>query len=165
MSNPINAIRDLPAHINIRDFRVVIGASSLSPDRLGITIPFTGIANPGLTAELLSYEYSMDNGSHWSYMDTASVTWDLDFTPAGASFSLLWNADSDIGTLMFNTHIRIRLQAQSGSYETAFSTGILYFERTIVNSQLVTSPSFPADYKGIPGRDLLANAPRSQSTK
>ena len=160
-----SAFRDLPAHIRIRDFRIVIGASFLSPDRLGISIPFTGIANPGLTADLLSYEYSMDNGSNWNYMDTSSTTTGLAFTPAGASFSLVWNADSDIGTLMFNTHIRIRLKAESGSYETAFSTCILYFERTTVNSQLVTSPGFPADYKGIPGRDLMANAPRSQSTK
>lgn len=154
------ALRNLPAHIRIRDFRIVLGTASLSPDRLGISIPFTGIATPGLTADLLSYEYSMDNGSNWNYMDTSSTITGLAFTPAGASFSLMWNADSNIGTLMFNTHIRIRLQAESGSYETAFSTCILYFERTIVNSQLVTSPSFPADYKGIPGRDLLANAPK-----
>jgi len=156
-----NDYRDLPATINIRDFRMVMGTPALTTDRLGVTIPFTGIADPALTADLLAYEYSTDNGSNWSTMTTASTLTGLAFTPSGAAFSIVWDATTDVSTLLYNTQLRIRLKAESGSYETAYSSYILFFERTIVNTQLRTSPGFPADYRGIPGSDLMANAPKA----
>ena len=157
------AYTNLPGDISIRDFRMLIGTPVLSTDREKITIPFTGIANPVLTADLMTYEYSMDNGSNWITMTAGSgsdVT-GLAFTALGGAFNFIWEAKANAGVLMFNTYIRIRIKAESGSYETAYSTYIVYFERVTINTQLQTSPLFPVDYRGIPGSDLMAHAPKS----
>jgi hypothetical protein len=160
MNNMSTAYRNLPGNISIREFRMLIGTPVLSTDKTQISIPFTGIANPTLTADLSVFEYSMDNGSNWNTMTTSSTTTGLSFTSSGAAFTLVWEARSDAAALMFNTYIRIRLRAESGSYETAYATYIIFFEKITTNTQLQTSPLFPPDYRGIPGTDLMANAPR-----
>jgi hypothetical protein len=157
----MNGYTNLLGSIVIKDFRVIVGIPTITSDRLCVSIPYTGIANPALTADLSVYEYSTNNGTTWSTMTTSSTVTNLSFTTAGASFTLVWAADTDISTLLFNNYLRIRVKAESGLYESAYATAILYFEKTIINPQTATqNVPFPEDYRGIPGSDLLEKAPK-----
>jgi PKD repeat protein len=154
--------RNFPGNITIRDFRMTLGVPTQSEDRLSIVIPFTGYANPILTADLLSYEYSVDNMATWHTM-TAGAGSDvtgLNFTASGAPFNFIWNSKLDIGALMYNNYIRIRIKAVSGALETFYVNYQLFIERVVVNTQLQNTPLFPVDYRGIPASDLMKNAPK-----
>jgi hypothetical protein len=142
---------------------VLFGIPTLSADKLKVTIPFTGKANPILTADLSVYEYSLTNGATWIEMTAGSGSdlTSLDFTGSGASFTFVWEADSDIGPRLYNNYIRLRLKAESGLYETAVATYILYLEKVIINpTATAQAVPFPQDYRGIPGSSLLENAPK-----
>lgn len=157
------AYEDLAGDIAVYDYRITYGVPSLSTDKQSVIIPYNGIADPALTSALVVYKYSLDNGTSWSDMTPSSTTQltGLSFTASGTSLSFEWESKADIGVSMYNTTIRIKLQAQSGSLTTAEATYNLYFERTSTNlAQQADSAPFPDDYSGIPGNELLVNAPK-----
>jgi hypothetical protein len=159
----MNGTKDFKGDIKVYNFRITYGVPSLTSNKQGILIPYNGIAEPALTANITSYDYSMDNGSTWTAMTPSGGTslTGLSFTPSGASLNFTWLSKSQIGLSMYNNQIRIRLRATSGALLTAYAMYTLYFERTAVNlrAQQTGSP-FPSDYSGVPGSDLLENAPK-----
>lgn len=154
-------LKNLSGLVYIRDFRILFGVPALSTDKHQVTIPFTGLANPALTADLTTYEYTLDGGLTWNTMSSSSTIYHLAFTPSGASFTFTWNSYTQIGADMYNNTIRVRLGATSGAFVTATPMYILYFEKISTDTRLSRTPPFPADYRGIPGTDLMKNAPRA----
>lgn len=165
---PIDYATNLTARLNALDFAVAIGTTTLSSDFQTVTVAFEGSANPAITSgvDITGYEYSMDSGETWSTMtidsgssDTANLTFDTD----GESYSILWNAKTDLGSEIYNNSIRIRLTAQATFGTDVVSvTGTKYITFTRVSTNLIeTSDSpFPDSYQGTPGDKLLENAPR-----
>lgn len=168
---PIDYSTDLSGRINTLDFAMVIGSAALSADFQKVTIPYTGSANPARTSsvDIVSTEYSLDDGVTWADMtldsgssDTTNLTFDAD----GESYNIVWMAKADIGTQVYNNNIKIRFRAQDAfGADTVVATKMryLFFPRTVSNQVAATSSPFPNDYAGIPGMDLLKNAPRQQS--
>lgn len=168
---PIDFSTNLVGRVNVIDFSISIGISSLSADFQKVIIPFTGTANPAQTSSvnIVSYEYSIDNGSTWNSMtldsaesDTDNLTFDTD----GEEYSLTWQAKTDIGTQIYNNSIQIRLNAQAtfgSDTVTVVKMTLVSFPRSVSNQAKVGSSSpFPEDYSGILGEKLLTNAPRQQ---
>lgn len=153
--------RDLAGDVYIRDFRILFGVPALSTDKHKVEIPFTGLANPALTANLTTYEYTLDGGLTWNTMSSSSTISRLSFTEIGAPFTFIWDSYTDISSDMYNNTIRVRLGATSGSFVTATPMYILYFEKISTDTRLSRTPPFPNDYRGIPGTDLMKNAPRA----
>jgi len=155
--------KNLTGTISVKDFRIDLGVPGLSSDRTQAVIPYAGVADPMLTADLTVYEYSMDNGVTWETM-TPSVGTDitaLAFTPAGPAHQFDWEIKTDIGALQYNRYIRIRLKAHSGLSDTGYATATLFFEKITTDTSAVgRNAPFPPDYKGIPSSDLKANAPK-----
>lgn len=159
--------RDFSGLLFVRDFQARINNPGLSADKSQIVIPYIGIANPALIASvsLTAYEFSMDNGTTW---DTMSVTGDIiatTFTAVGNALSLVWDSKVQIGSLMYNNYIRIRIQAyNSANNLTAdYANYILFFEKIVTTPASRQSTQFPPDYKGIHGSDLMKNAPKAVS--
>ena len=160
-----NDIRNITAAIEAYDFRVTFNIPTLSADKQQVLISYNGFASPILTAALTTYEYSMDNGTTWSAMTASGDTTltGLAFTVAGASLMFKWQAKTDIGTNLYNRQIRIRLRATSGAIVSDYSMYTLFFERlsTNVAADAESNNPFPEDYSGVPGNELLNNAPKT----
>jgi hypothetical protein len=155
--------KNLTGTISVKDFRIDLGVPGLSSDRTQAVLPYAGVANPQLTADLTVYEYSMDNGVTWDTMtpSAGTVITTLAFTPAGPAHQFVWEIKTDVGALQYNQYIRVRLKAHSGASDTAFAAITLYFEKiTTDTSAAGRSVAFPPDYKGIPSSDLMAKAPK-----
>ena len=154
---------DIQGDITAYDFRAPIQVPTLSTDKQQVLIPYLGIASPILTANLTSYQYSMDNGVTWSTMTPSgdSVLTSLSFTVSGTSLLIKWEFKEDIGTTLYNNFVRIRIRATSGIILSNYGMYTLNFERTVTNvAQANENVPFPQDYAGIPGTDLLVNAPK-----
>jgi len=157
------SLKNLPADIQTYDFKVVFGVPSLSSDKQKVEIPYTGIADAALTADIVVYDYSTDNGSTWEQMTPSSGTTltGLSFTASGSSFQFDWEAKADLGLSLYNQTLRIRLQAESGGILSNLGLYQVYFERSVSDPSLdQENVPFPEDYKGVPGEQLLTNAPR-----
>lgn len=156
--------RNLAGDILVYDFRISFNTPYLSTNKQKIIIPYQGVGNPTLTASLVLYKYSLDNGATWYDMTPSTGTQlvGLAFSPTGTAHTFEWESKTDIGTSMYNTSIRIKLKAQSGSIMTDEAPYSLYFERTTTNlaAQAESAP-FPDDFSGVPGNELLRNAPKS----
>ena len=161
VTNTSDNILDLPGDISVHKFQIAIGTAPLSGNH--VTISYTGTANPVLTADLTSYEYSL-NGSTWETMtpQVGTVTTGLSFTTSGASFTFVWMIKTDMGDNIYNRGIQIRLQATSSDMTTTMMSKSLLFEKLVMNMGDAGSnrPKLPDDYSGISGGDLLANAPK-----
>lgn len=157
------AYKDIAGDIIVNNFKIVFGTFSFNETHTVLSIPYTGTANPAATADLSTYDYSL-NGTTWTAM-TPEVGTDvtgLSFTPTGASLSFNWEIKQDIGDNIYNREIFIRFQATSGTMTTTLKTYRLYFEKIVSNLTNVQSVSaLPDDYQGIPGSDLLKNAPKA----
>jgi len=157
-----NGTRDFTGTLDIHDFRMVVSGVTLNDDSSIATIAYKGIASPSATCSLATYQYSADNGTTWTTMTTSSATTGLSFVASpGYSGTLLWQVKTDLGTLRYNTTLRIRFRANDGSLTTNYAM----YSFTIVRIQTDLSatrnrPAFPNDYAGIAGGDLMKNAPK-----
>lgn len=152
---------DLFGDISVHKFQVAIGTAPLSGNH--VTISYTGTANPALTVDLTTYEYSL-NGSTWETMtpQVGTVTTGLLFTTSGASFTFVWMIKTDIGDNIYNRGIQVRLQATSSDMTTTMMSKSLLFEKIVMNMGDAgrNRPKLPDDYEGVAGSDLLVNAPK-----
>lgn len=156
-------ISNVAATIGISQFVLTYGIPALSGLNRELTIPYTGTANPALTAALTTYEYSLD-GVIWLPMTPSSstVVTGLSFTPTGAALSFIWMMKDDIGDNIYNKEIYSRLQATSGVMTTTIKSYTLYFPKIQMDASIINEkPPLPEDYRGIQGSDLLENAPKS----
>lgn len=156
--------KNLSGDISVTDFRIVFGTAAVSSDHQKVVINYTGYASPELSNGALSaYEYSLDNGTTWSSMTPSSGTdlTSLGFTEAGTAHTFEWEAKTDEGTSFYNTTVRIRLNAESGSEDTGLTSTSYYFERAQSNVQPAPDSPFPDSYAGQSGNELMRGlAPR-----
>lgn len=160
--------KNIQGSIKAYDFRIAFKTPVLSSNKQQVVLDYYGIANPVLTASITTYQYSTDNGTTWNTMTPSGDTTlsGLGFTTTGvpvsaSTFTFKWEFKTDIGTNLYNNLVRVRLQATSGSLVTAYASYTLNFERTVTNvAQQQENIPFPSDYAGIPGTDLLENAPK-----
>jgi hypothetical protein len=106
----------------------------------------------------------MDEGATWDGMTPSddTVLTGLSFSPSGTALTFKWESKTDIGMTMYNTYIRIRMQAESGDIMTDMTMYTLYFERQVIDyTTAQQSIPFPSDYMGTDGSSLLENAPKS----
>jgi hypothetical protein len=153
---------DLNTTINAFNLQIFFGEYSFNATHTLLNLPFIGKANPASTANITTYEYTLD-GTNWETMTPSSGSdiSSLAFTPTGASFTFIWAIKADIGDDIYNKDIYIRLQATSGSVTTILKTSYLYFEKTVSNVSIQTSTgALPDDYDGLPGNLLLEKAPK-----
>jgi hypothetical protein len=158
----IMANKDLIGNIIINNFKIVLGTLAFNETHTVLIIPYTGIANPAATVNLTTYEYSLD-GATWGTMtaETGTVVTNLNFTTSGGSFSFNWKIKDDLGSSIYNKSIHIRLQATNGTMLTTMMNSSAYFSKIVVNeTPTKNTTGLPDDYQGIPGSDLLVNAPK-----
>jgi hypothetical protein len=144
---------------------MAFGSISFSENHRNLVIPYIGTANPALTADLTTYEYSLD-GSIWETMTPTlgTVTTGLAFISGGGSFTFTWTIKDDIGTNIYNKEILIRLQATSSGMTTTMINRSLYFSKEVSSSDArKNKPKLPDDYSGISGSDLLVRAPKAKT--
>jgi hypothetical protein len=157
--------KDLSALLDCIAFKIVIGSPTLSADFQNISIPFIGTANPSLSdVEITDYEYSTDGGVSYTTMTlTGSTTTGLTFGTTGTAHTITWAARTDLGALVYNTPLVIRLIGYSTTQGLSTLSATKSFEvtREIEQPSSTSVSSFPSDYKGTFGPDLLKNTPRS----
>jgi hypothetical protein len=156
--------KDFAGNISVYDYRIRFGVPSVTADTQKIEIPYTAFGNPALTSELTTFDYSMDEGATWDGMTPSddTVLTGLSFSPSGTALTFKWESKTDIGMTMYNTYIRIRMQAESGDIMTDMTMYTLYFERQVIDySTTQQAIPFPSDYMGVDGTSLLENAPKS----
>jgi len=155
------ATLDVTGNICINLFQVSIGEPTFSGGNSSLSIPYIGKANPEVTAELTTFEYSLD-GNTWESMTATqdTITTNLIFTPVGATFNFNWVLKEDLGDSIYNKEILIRFKATSTGMTTALVVYSLFFKKEVLNlSNAQLKAPLPADYPGISGGDLLSNAP------
>jgi len=157
--------KNFDGEISVTDFSISFGSAAVSSDHQKVVINFTGYASPELTNVALdSYEYSLDNGTTWENMTPSSgtVLTSLTFSEAGTAHTFEWEAKTDEGTAFYNTTIRVRINATSGSEETGLTSASYYFERETTDTSAATRQSpFPDSYSGKSGTELIEGlAPR-----
>jgi len=153
---------DLNTSINVFNLQLLFGEYSFNTTHTLLNLPFIGKASPAATANLTTYEYTLD-GITWETMtpSSGSDVSSLAFTPTGASFTFIWAIRTDLGEEIYNKDIYVRLQATSGSVTTTLKTSYLYFAKVVSNTAARESTGdLPADYDGIPGNLLLEKAPK-----
>jgi len=158
---------DIIANINVIDFKISkIDNPVLSTDFTELTLVYTGIANPVSTANvtLIDYEYSLDNGITWDTMTTESVITGLTFNVAGEDYNFVWKIKDDLVSSIYNIPIVIRFRAQaifdSDIVLTTYKTKTINILKAITTPEPVGNPIFPDEYTGVPGSDILKNAPK-----
>lgn len=153
---------DVDGTISVTDFSILPGTAALSSDKQSIVISYTGYSYPERTDVAIStYEYSLDNGTTWSSMTTSSTITGLTFSEDGTAHTFEWEAKADEGMDFYNTNIRVRFNATSGSDETGLTYTSYIFEREVTNLSTAAEDSpFPDSYGGLSGSDLLKMAPK-----
>jgi hypothetical protein len=161
--------KDVLANINAVDFKIsTIANPVLSSDFTEVTLVYTGIADPERTASvtLVDYEYSLDNGITWDTMTAGagSEITGLTFNEAGEDYNFVWEIKYDLISSIYNIPIVIRFRAQA-TFEadivlTAYKTKIINIIKVLTTPEPVGNPIFPDEYSGIPGIDILKNAPK-----
>lgn len=156
------AYKNLVGDILINNFKIVLGTFSFNETHTVLITPYTGTANPIATADLTTYEYSLD-GITWAAMTAEAGTdiTDLAFTTSGASFVFNWEIKSDLGDNIYNKEIFIRFQATSGTMVTTMLSYRAYFSKIVSNAADQAGYQLPEDYQGISGSDLLEKAPKT----
>ena len=160
---PIVDYKDIPADVNVVDFKISKISDPVMSDNFNNTIlVFTGVANPeNINVSLISYQYSLNNGATWLNMTAAagSELTGLIFSPAGEDHNFVWAIKGDIGSSIYNIPIKIRFRAQATfGLDTVFT---MYKQRTITIIKNVIIPEtnvlpiFPADYSGVLGSSLI----------
>ena len=155
--------KNLSGSIGVYKFSLSYGAYSFTSNNTRLLIPYTGVADTALTADLTTYEYSLD-GSTWATMtaSASTVVSSLSFTPTGASLSFEWMIKADLGQSIYNKDIQVRLQATSGDITTAVTTTTYNFEKSVSSAASQNYVGLPEDYSGIDGGDLIKEkAPKS----
>jgi hypothetical protein len=161
---PVIDIRDLPGDINVIDFKVSnISEPVLSTNFHQVTLTTKGVANPdNYNVDLVTYEYSTDNGETWCTMTTESQVTGLTFSPTGVDNDFVWDIKNDLGNLIYNTMIKIRFRTQATFDSEVILSG--YKIESIYIYKKVTIPnaaSLPLkEYDGIPGWELMVGAPK-----
>lgn len=157
--------KNITGAVEIRDFEITFGTIELVSNKSQMSFTYYGYAYPEYTnASLTTYDYSTDNGTTWSQMtpsDDTDLT-GLSFTETGEELTFKWEVKTDLGTSFYNTTVRIRMQALSGSTYSDLSSTSVLFSRSVSNlsSQNQANP-FPNDYSGVDGTELMKNAPKS----
>lgn len=156
--------KNLQASTDIAVLKIDIGVPYLSSDFRNLVIPYVGTADPASSAVTLSKaQYSLNSGATWLDMTAAPgvITTGLTFSTIGTSLSYTWRARNDIGARIYNTTFMIRFQATAGGFTSLFASKNVFFDRVTNNlsSNVRTQDPFPSDYSGMPGWDLLRNAP------
>lgn len=145
--------------ISVYGLSIRLGNPDISSDKQKIEIPYIGVSSPSSSTVILSkYQYSLDNGV--SYQDMAplspSDTTDLSFTESGSSLTFTWDAKKDLGSNLYNTPIRILLQASEFGLTSTEVTRYFNFERFLVNAETLRAKKpFPDSYQGISGQKFL----------
>jgi hypothetical protein len=160
-SNNVNIL----VGIEIHKFQITQGIYSLTDSNRNVSIRYTGVGDPISTADLSIYQYSSDSGISWQTMSVAdgTIITNLSFTPTGNELIFTWRIKDDIGENIYNKDILVRIQATSESLSTILTPFSLYFSKIVVNAADANKkPPLPNDYEGIPGWDLLSNAPKAK---
>lgn len=153
---------DLNTSITAYNFQLFSGEYSFNATHTLLNLPFVGKSSPASTANLTTYEYTLD-GITWAAMTPSSGSdiSSLAFTPTGASFTFIWAIRTDLGEEIYNKDIYVRMQATSGSVTTIMRSSYLYFSKVTTNVATQQSTGeLPDDYSGIPGSALLEKAPK-----
>lgn len=151
------ATKNVPGSVYTHVFSINTSAPTFTYNNTRALFSYIGTANPILTANLTTYEYSLD-GSSWTAMTPSgsTVTTGLAFTITGASFSFEWMIKQDLGDDIYNKNIYVRFQATSGAYSTSLLSYTVYFEKSVTNEAQQEQLSYlPDDYSGIDGGDLI----------
>jgi len=157
--------KNLDGEISVTDFSISFGSAAVSADHQKVVINYTGYASPELIDVVLdSYEYSLDNDTTWETMTPSAGTdlTSLIFSEAGTAQTFEWEAKTDEGTSFYNTNLRVRINATSGSEETGVTSTSYYFVRLTTNTSVAGQQSpFPESYSGKSGTELIEGlAPR-----
>jgi hypothetical protein len=139
-----------------------VGTVNLNSTRTKLPISILCKANPALTANITTYQYSLD-GSTWYTMTYGedTVIENVSFTTSGTMSPFNWNIKEDLGNDIYNKNIYIRLQAASGGMVSNTLSTSFYFAKEVVNSEIVREKtSLPKDYVGVSGSSLLESAPK-----
>lgn len=155
---------DISTALSIYKFQISFGTESFNVEHSVLNIPYTGTASPNLTADLTTYEYSLD-GSTWVEMTAAdgTIVDNLSFTSSGAALTFGWRIKQDITAGIYNKTIYVRFRATSTDLTTSMVVKSFYFSKIVTNAADEAekkAPKLPEDYEGISGSDLLANAPK-----
>jgi hypothetical protein len=154
--------KNISGDIGVYKFQMTFGVASFTSNNTRLLIPYTGTADTALTANLTTYEYSLD-GITWTAMTASSstVVSSLSFTPTGASLSFEWMIKTDLGQSIYNKDIMVRLRATSGDITTSIITTTYNFSK-IVSRAAQDIEYLPIDYSGIDGEELIKEkAPKS----
>lgn len=158
-----NDLKNLTGTLDISDYRLTLTGVTMNDDSSRATIAYRGIADPASTSGLINYEYSVNNGETWVAMTVSGSTRSLPFVASpGYAGTIIWETLMDLGTLRYNVQFRIRMRATN----TVLTSDYAYYSFIITRVQTDlyaarTAAAFPADYAGIPGGDIMKNAPKS----
>ncbi len=155
--------RNIPGILDIHDYRMIVISATLNSDSSLATITYEGIADPATSSDIVGYDYSVTNGDTWLLMTTSSSLTGLPFVAdPGYIGTFVWQIKEDIGAKRYNNYIRIRLKSSGSSLVSDYAYFTIFIERIQTDlSATKKKNTFPDDYSGISGRDLLKNAPKS----
>ena len=156
---------NIEGSIAIYNFYINLNAPVISTDYQNLVIGYTAVCNPSILADITEYVYSLDNGETWSTMTLTgdSVITNLSFTPTGSSLSFKWEIKNDLNGDIYNKHIKIKIKASSMDIQTSETVYNIYLNKQVQDlSKAAKTDTFPEDYKGVDGTNLLKNAPKAQ---
>lgn len=158
-------LQDIDGGIYIQDFRGVPRTLAMYTGMQKVEMTYDAFGNPGLTGvAMTTMEYTVD-GITWHDMtpSTDSGVTGLSFGETGIRQSFRWEVLTDLARTFYNQSIRVRMKFESGVMESDYMDFIMLISKTVTDMSAATNPvGFPEDYKGIPGSDLMKNAPKVQ---
>lgn len=153
--------------VTVYGLSVRIGSPSISSNKQCIEVPYIGVSDPdSATVSMVKYQYSLDNGV--TYLDMTPVssadTTNISFSSSGTNLKFNWDAKKDIGSNLYNTNIRVVLQASEFGLNSSEATRSFVFPRSSTNiEEEKARKAFPDTYEGISGGDYVkSKLPRSR---